>query len=168
MTGLPDAVGQSLWIEGGAVSLSIGSAPAGQNPAPAEDASTRLRFQEREDAIYKIVVSTSAPNAQFDLYVQARNVRGGGITQAEVALVDGMAPADLIRDIDVCDGDAPGGPPPGSGSPPGRGPPPDRGPPGGGPPFCRGDATLRYRAVAEARDGKGADTHQVRFTILAQ
>jgi len=155
-------LGQSIDIKGGPTQLDITTATPGQNPPPATDASTTLRISERRDGAFKITVSTTAPGQRYDLRVEATGLNSG-VSQGEVSLVDGMASADLIRNVDLCD--RPGGGPPGGG-PPGGGPP-GGGPPGGGPP-CREEATLRYRAFVAADDGAGSDSHTVQYTILAQ
>lgn len=156
------AAAQQVEVEivGGSVQLQVSTAPPGQNPPPATDASTTLRYSERTDDTYKILVSTSAPDQDYDLRATAMNP-GSGMSQGEVSLIDGMSPVDLITQIDVCD--APGGGPPGGGPPPWGGP----GSRGGGPP-CRAEATLRYRAFVEPADGPGSDSHTVQYTIVAQ
>lgn len=151
-----------LEIIGGSVRLQVSSAPPGQNPPPATDASTTLRYSERTDDTYKILVSTSAPDQDYELRVIAMNP-GSGTSQGEVSLVDGMSPVDLLTRIDVCKG--PGGGPPGGGPPPWAGPESQGG--GGGPP-CRDQVTLRYRTFVEPADGPGSDSHTVQYTIVTQ
>jgi hypothetical protein len=147
---------QSLKIAGGPVQLELRTASPGQNPPPITNRSTTLKFTERRNSAFKITASTMAPNQRYELRVQAVDVTVG-TSQGEINLSDGMAPVDLLRGI--CKNG--GGPPPGKGPPPGAGPPPGRGPP------CRGEATLQYRAIVEASDGAGTDTHTVRYTITA-
>lgn len=150
------ASGQKIKIRGGMLELQVTTASPGQNPPPATDASTTLQIREREDGAFKVAVSTTAPEQQYDLRVEAMDLNEG-VPLGEVSLTDGMAPADLIRNIDLCDKRGGGR---------GRGPP-GGGPPGGGPP-CREEATLRYRTFVAAEHGSGSDSHTVRYTILAQ
>jgi hypothetical protein len=155
------ATGQrtSVRIDGGPVQLQVTTAPAGQNPPPATDASSTLQYSERRDEPFKVAVSTTAPGQRYGLRVEALDAPSG-LSPGEVTLTDNMAPATILYNIDLCD--APGGGPPGGG-PPGGGPPG-----GGGPPQCRAEATLRYRAFVEATDEPGSDSHTVQYTILAQ
>lgn len=138
-------------IVGGSVQLQVSTAPPGKNPPPATDASTTLRYSERTDDTYKILVSTSAPDQDYELRVTAMNP-GSGTSQGEIRLTDGMAPVDLITQIDVCA--APGG------GPPGRR--------GGGGPACEAEAGLQYRTFVEPADGPGSDSHTVQYTVVAQ
>ena len=137
------AAGQSeVQISGGAVQLPVSSAPAGENPPPAQDESTRLRYRIRTFRTVKIAVSTSCPAQRFDLRVQARS-QTQGTPQGAVALEDGAPARDLIRDLTTpnffC--------------------------------FlfsCVDEATLRYTSRVRASDGTGTDAHVVRYTVLAQ
>ena len=163
---LHPATGQrtSVRIDGEPVQLQVTTAPAGENPPPATDASSTLQYSERRDGTFKIAVSTTAPGQRYELRVQAMNA-SNGISTGEVTLTDNMAPATLLYNIDLCD--RPGGGPPGGGPP--WGGPPGGGPPGGGgPPQCRAEAPLRYRTFVEAGDEPGSDSHTVQYTILAQ
>lgn len=140
--GLTVAQGQPVEVRGGPVQLEVQSAPAGVDPAPAVDESSRLWYRLKTPRTLKITVSTSAPDQQFPLSVQARNV-SRGTSQGAVSLMDGMPPTDLIRDITL----------------------PSllclvfR---------CTTEADLRYRSDIQAEDGTGTDTHIVRYTVLAQ
>jgi hypothetical protein len=134
--------GQPVEVRGGPVQLEVQSAPAGADPAPAVDESSRIWYRLRTPRTLKITVSTSCPDQQFPLSVQARNV-SRGTAQGAVALTDGMAPTDFIRDITLPNF------------------------------FClffrcTAEADLRYRSDIQAEDGTGTDTHIVRYTVLAQ
>jgi hypothetical protein len=136
------AHGQPVEVRGGPVQLRVRSAPAGVDPPPAEDESTRLRYRLQSTQTLKITVSTSCPTQQFPLSVQARNVQRG-TSQGTVSLNDGMPPTDLVRDITL---------------------------PSFFCLFfrCTAEADLRYRSAIQAEDGVGSDTHIVQYTILAQ
>jgi hypothetical protein len=141
--GIAEAIqGQPVEVRGGPVQLQVRSAPAGVDPAPAEDESSRLWYRLQTPGTLKITVSTSSPNQDFPLSVQARNVTRG-TSQGAVALTDGMAATDLVRDITLPSF------------------------------FClffrcTAEADLRYRSAIRAEDGTGTDTHVVRYTVLAQ
>lgn len=137
------AAGQSVVeVSGGAVQLPVPSAPAGEDPPPAQDESTRLRYRIRTFRTVKIAVSTSCPAQRFDLRVQARS-QTQGTPQGAVALEDGAPARDLIRDLTIpnffCLFVA-----------------------------CFNEATLRYTSRVRASDGTGTDAHVVRYTVLAQ
>jgi hypothetical protein len=139
---LHTAYGQPVEVRGGPVQLTARSAPAGVDPTPAEDTSSRLWYRLRSTQTLKVTVSTSCPAQQFPLSVQARNVERG-TAQGAVPLRDGMAPTDLVRDITL---------------------------PSFFCLFlrCTAEADLRYRSTIQAEDGTGTDTHIVQYTILAQ
>jgi len=137
------AAGQAqVGISGGAVQLTVSSAPAGENPPAAQDESTRLRYRIRTSRPVKIAVSTSCPGQRFDLRVQARS-QTDGTPQGTVALEDGAPARDLIRDLTIpnffCLFFA-----------------------------CVDEAALRYTSQVRASDGTGTDAHVVRYTVLAQ
>jgi len=139
----PPAAGQTLvGISGGPVQLTVSSAPAGEDPPPAQDESTRLRYQIRTGRTVKIAVSTSCPGQRFDLRVQARS-QTQGTPQGAIPLEDGAPARDLIRDLTI---------------------------PGFLCFFfsCVDEATLRYTSRVRASDGTGTDAHVVRYTVLAQ
>lgn len=135
-------------IVGGSVQLQVATAPPGQTPPPATDASTTLRYSERTDNTHKIVVSSAPGEQDYELRVSAKNP-GSGMSQGEIRLIKGASPVDLLTQIDVCDATGAG--------PPGRGGPP-----------CRDEATLEYRALVGPADGPGTDSHTVEYTMLAQ
>jgi hypothetical protein len=136
------ALGQSLQVLGGPVTLTIEGAAAGMDPPPAEDASTRLQYRLQSLRRFKITVSTSNPDQQFPLTVQARNV-AWGTSQGRVPLKRGMAPTDLIRDLEapsfLCI-------------------------------FlrCTAQSDLQYRSAVQAEDGTGTANHVVQYTIMRQ
>jgi hypothetical protein len=137
------AAGQAeVGISGGAVQLTVSSAPAGEDPPPAQDESTQLRYRIRTGRTVKIAVSTSCPAQRFDLRVQARS-QTQGTPQGAIPLEDGAPARDLIRDLTI---------------------------PGFLCFFfsCVDEATLRYTSRVRASDGTGTDAHVVRYTVLAQ
>ncbi len=135
--------GQALVLEGGPPQLQIDRFVPGDPTATATDASSTLvytRASEGDDLPLKVSVSTSAPGQQFALRVAAQDPTHGTPTGA-VPLRDGMAPADLLRDVTPCTT-------------------PEA--------ACEEETTLRYRLRAAVGDGPGTDRHVVRFTLLAQ
>ncbi len=143
MLGPLAAHGQSLLLEGGPPQLQIDRFVPGKTTASATDASSTLvytRASGDEELPLKVSVSTSAPGQQFGLAVAAEDPTHGTPT-GPVPLRDGMAPADLLRDLTPC-AEAEGA--------------------------CEEETTLRYRLRAAVEDGPGTDRHVVRFTLLAQ
>ena len=138
------AHGQSLLLEGGPPRLQVDRFEPGDATASATDESTTLLYTRPEEAEgpYVVSVSTSAPDPRFSLQVEAADATYGTPT-GRVRLRDGMAPTDLLRDIDPCPGRAADA-------------------------ACEEEATLRYRMTAAVGDGPGSDRHVVRFTVRAQ
>ena len=131
---------------GGVVSLDVDAAAAGSEPDDAVDTSTEIHWVNGIGQTAKLTVSTACPGQRFGLSVGATVTSWGSGTAATVsppvALVDGMAATDLLRDIPT--------------AAPGR----------------EGTATLTYRASATVADGTSADhgddVHTVTYTFLAQ
>jgi hypothetical protein len=137
--------GQALLLEGGPPQLQIDRFVPGEPTATATDASATLVYTRApggEGLPLKVSVSTSAPGQQFALRVAAQDPTHGTPTGA-VPLRDGMAPADLLRDVAPCA-------------------------PAEAEAACEEETTLRYRLRAAVEDGAGTDRHVVRFTLLAQ
>lgn len=133
---------QSVALSGGALTLRIDAAVPGGELLPVTDSSTELSWSGGGGGTSKITVETFCPGQSFALYVGAQVTSGQGIEEPEVALVDGMLPADLIRNIPRTGGSR------------------------------QGTATLTYRAVATVADGSsssvGDDLHTLTYTITAQ
>jgi hypothetical protein len=147
--GLPNSAdAQSLTFSsgGGPLTLTVSSATAGSNPTDASDATTDITWDGDFGVTAKITVATVCPSQAFGLYVTLAVTSWGsgtsGTEQSEIQLTDGMADADIFRDIPTTS--------------PGR----------------QGVATLTYRGSATAAQGNSADNgddvHTVTYTILAQ
>lgn len=135
--------GQSLSFTagGGAKSLTISSAFAGNQPDQATDNTSELSWDASGiGSTAKITVDTSAPGQSFSLYVQLALTTGTGTEQVERELTDGMADADILRDIPV------------------------------GAPSGTGTLTYRAVATAAQGTSadNGSDMHSITYTILAQ
>lgn len=97
-----DAISE-LAVRGGDVFLLIDRAEAGQDPEPAFDASTGLQWTTNEDN-KKIVVSTDLSAPRFDLWVEAKNEKGGkaaGAIQLNDKGQDFIG--DISRTLGACD-----------------------------------------------------------------
>lgn len=131
---------------GGPLTLTVSSATAGSEPVDVTDATSQVTWDGDFGVTAKITVATVCPTQSFGLYVTLTVTSWGsgttGTEQSEVQLTDGMADADLFRDIPT--------------TAPGR----------------QGVATLTYRASATVSQGNSADNgddiHTVTYTILAQ
>jgi hypothetical protein len=138
-----DAQTLQLEVSGGPVVLTLDGARLGHGGGllSAEHATSRLSWRPNWNPC-KIVVSTHSPGQAFQLSVAVFDLEGIGTPLAPVALVDGMFPQDLVRDLQR------------------------------DPPINTGRGTLRYVAEASVEQGNsisaGADVHVVTFTIVEQ
>ncbi|WP_420456198.1 hypothetical protein [Rubrivirga sp.] len=131
---------------GALVALDVDAATAGDEPAETVDSSTEIHWINGLGATAKLTVETVCPGQRFGLSVGLQVTTWSDGTEATVEpavdLVDGMLPADLLRDV-----------PPTAGAQEGR-------------------ALLTYRASATVADGTSAevgdDFHTVTFTFLDQ
>ena len=87
---------QYLALVGGPVELRLTAASDGT--AMGSDATTWIEWEGFRRP-KKITVETSAPGQAFALEVGVVGLQGGGDALPPVALVDGMGPRDLVRDI---------------------------------------------------------------------
>lgn len=133
---------QSVALTGGPLTLRIDTAVPGGDLLPVTDSSTELSWSGGGGALSKITVETFCPGQSFRLYLGVQVTMGQGTMALEIELVNGMLPADLIRDIPRSGGDR------------------------------DGTAMLTYRAVATVTDGssstEGDDLHSITYTITAQ
>lgn len=128
---------------GAPVNLVIGADGVlpGGGLAPAVNESTVLEWRPDRD-ISKIIVSTWAPGQSFSLTIEAFDVEGIGTPSSPIALVHGMMPQDLLRNLTR------------------------------NPPINRSSASIRYTATAPQINGvpvqSGVDIHTVTFTLTEQ
>ncbi|MEX0602958.1 MAG: hypothetical protein WD295_06430 [Bacteroidota bacterium] len=130
----------AITLNGGNITMAITSGQAGLEPVAVTNTTISLDYR-RQTAISKITVATTCPGQKFSLAVVATSASLGNI-MPQVNLVNGMAAADLIRDI------------------------PQR------PPPSLQTANLQYTASATFAQGNSAelgdDVHTVVYTIVAQ
>lgn len=140
-TGVSQAQTLSFSAGGGAKTLTISSAVAGNDPDDVTDDLSELTWDASGvGATAKITVDTSAPSQSFSLYVALELLTGSGTEQVERELVDGMADVDVLRDIPT------------------------------GAPTGTGKLTYRAAATAAqgCSADNGTDDHTITYTILAQ